>query len=90
MFETKKDFTATLLIIQKKCFNENGLLTYNELILAESIGSAQLRCKRFMNSARKVVKRHQNVLVFYKGNPKNIKAIYPEIEIDDSIFYDEN
>ena len=86
----KKGFYRNFVDYTKKCFNENGLLTYNELILAESIGNAQLRCKRYMNSARKVVKRHQNVLVFYKGNPKNIKAIYPEIEIDDSIFYDEN
>lgn len=86
----KKGFYRNFVDYTKKCFNNNGCMTYNELILAEAIGNAQLRCKRFMNSARKVVKRHQNVLVFYKGNPKNIKANYPEIEIDDSIFDNED
>ena len=30
--------------------------------------------------SRKVAKMHQNVLVFYKGNPKDIKANFPKIE----------
>ena len=29
---------------------------------------------------RKVVRIHQNVLVFYKGNPKEIKLNFPELE----------
>lgn len=30
---------------------------------------------------RKVAKVHQNVLVFYKGDPAGIKDIFPEIEV---------
>lgn len=33
-----------------------------------------------------VVKMHEQVLVFYKGNPKEIKNIFPKIEIEQ---YDE-
>jgi hypothetical protein len=56
---------------------------YNELILIESLGTLPQRVQRFM-SLRKVGKCHQNVLVFYKGNTKEIKNIFPKIEIDES------
>jgi hypothetical protein len=34
-----------------------------------------------MMKSRKITKTHQNILVFYKGNPKEIKTIFPKIEI---------
>lgn len=85
----KKGFYRNFVDYTKKCFNDNGLLTYNELILIEQVGTGGLRANNYMRN-RKVIKTHQNVLVFYKGSPKNIKANYPEIEIDDSVFDDEN
>ena len=41
---------------------------------------------------RKVVKTHQNVLVFYKGNTNNIKKIFNTIEYneDDLITFKTN
>lgn len=63
----------------KRVFIENGCVLYNELILVDPIGSAMLRCARSMRN-RKVAKTHQNVLVFYKGNLKNIKNNYKTIE----------
>jgi hypothetical protein len=33
---------------------------------------------------RKVAKMHQNVLVFYKGNTKNIQKIFPKIEFTEN------
>ena len=48
-------------------------------IVAETGASTALRASRYMES-RKVAKMHQNVLVFYKGNTKEIKNIYPKIE----------
>lgn len=86
----KRGFYRNFVDYTKKCFNDNGLLTYNELILIEQSGTGAMRANKQFGSLRKVIKTHQNVLVFYKGNPKNIKANYPEIEIDDSIFDDEN
>lgn len=63
----------------KDIFKKNGVLLYNELILVESIGTLPQRVGRFMEH-RKIGKCHQNVLVFYKGNPKEIKNIYPKLE----------
>ena len=55
-----------------------GYQYYNEIILLNDIGSAQLRAAGNMKS-RKIVKLHQNVLVFYKGNIKNIKDKFEEL-----------
>jgi len=64
----------------KKIFNKNGLITYNELILVNSVGSLALRVSNYMQN-RKIGKRHQNVLVFFKGDPRQIKKEFREIEI---------
>ena len=45
---------------------------YNEIILINQSGSGSLRAAGNMKS-RKVVKCHQNVLVFYKGDISQIK-----------------
>ena len=64
----------------KKIFIRNGMNLYNELILVQPIGSAVLRARNNMRN-RKVVKTHENVLVFYKGNPNNIQKNFPIIEV---------
>jgi DNA modification methylase len=63
----------------KDIFKDNKLSLYNELIMVECIGTGALRANKLMTN-RKVVKTHQNVLVFFKGDPKKIKEIYPKIE----------
>lgn len=50
---------------------EIGFKYYNEIILVNAVGTAALRANVTMRT-RKVVKRHQNVLVFFKGELKNI------------------
>lgn len=50
-----------------------GYMFYNDIILVNSVGSLPLRSGKAMNSGRKVGRRHQNVLVFYKGDAKKIK-----------------
>lgn len=57
-----------------------GYQYYNEIILLNDIGSAQLRAAGNMKS-RKVVKLHQNVLVFYKGDMSKIKDNYKELRV---------
>ncbi len=64
----------------KDVFASNGMPLYNEMILLEQLGSLRLRVNKQM-LFRKVGKCHQNVLVFYKGNPKEIKNIFPEIDL---------
>lgn len=56
-----------------------GFKYYNEIILYQSLGTAAIRANRMMQS-RKIVKVHQNVLVFYKGDLANIKKIYPALD----------
>lgn len=73
----------------KECFNENGCQTYNEVILLNTIGTAPVRCKRAFNSGRKLTKVHQNVLIFYKGDTKEIKNIYKELNLEDIDFGEE-
>jgi DNA modification methylase len=64
----------------KDIFTKNGMLFYQELILVEPIGNLAMRVSKYMET-RKVGKCHQNVLVFYKGNLKEIKNIFPKIKI---------
>jgi DNA modification methylase len=63
----------------KNIFLQNGLQVYNEMIIAESLGTLPQRVGRYMNN-RKIGKCHQNILVFYKGNPKNIKNNYKKLD----------
>lgn len=76
----KKGFYYRFVDDIKDIFKRNGVNLYNEIILIESAGTAALRAVPNMQY-RKVVKTHQNVLVFFKGYPKQIKNIYPKIEI---------
>lgn len=54
---------------------------YNEIILINVAGSLPVRVGRQFESGRKVGKMHQNVLIFYKGDPKKIKENFPEIKV---------
>lgn len=55
-----------------KAFKKAGLNYYNECILIEQIGTGAMRVGRQFEAGRKVVKTHQNVLIFVKGNEKEI------------------
>ena len=66
-------------------FTDCGLHFYNEIILVTAIGTGALRVARQFNASRKVLKTHQNVLVFYKGDLKKIKENFPPVEIDESM-----
>lgn len=59
--------------LTKRAFFKNGLVLYNEGILLEQYGTAPLRAGIIFEAGRKTVKVHQNVLVFYKGDIKQIK-----------------
>lgn len=64
----------------KKTFTREGMIFYNEIILINVVGSASVRANNYMKS-RKVAKVHQNVLVFYKGDPKQIKEDFGDCEV---------
>jgi len=68
----------------KNIFVKNGAHLYNEMIIAESLGTLPQRVGRYMNN-RKVGKCHQNVLVFYKGDIKQIKNIYKKLNFNNIV-----
>lgn len=57
-----------------------GFHYYNEMILSTPIGNLHMRAGKYMSGSRKIGKQHQNVLVFYKGNIKNIKKEFKKIK----------
>lgn len=57
---------------------ELGYHYYNEIILINQSGTGAIRAAGNMKS-RKIVKCHQNVLVFYKGDLKKIKDKFQEL-----------
>lgn len=63
----------------KRIFKAAGMLLYNEIILIEPLASTALRAAKYMET-RKVAKAHQNVMVFYKGDPRKIKENFPRID----------
>jgi DNA modification methylase len=65
-----------------RIFRKHGMVLYNELIYVECIGAAALRTAKQMET-RKICKTHQNVLVFYKGNARDIKQHFPKMEYNE-------
>lgn len=66
-----------------RSFQDAGAILYNEIILVNVAGSLPVRIGRQFEGYRKVGKMHQNVLVFYKGDPKKIKEEFPEITVEE-------
>lgn len=81
----KRGYYRDLTGITKQAFKEIGALFYNDIILVNVTGSGALRARKQMNSGRKVIRTHQNVLVFFKGNPKEIKSEFGPIALLDKL-----
>lgn len=81
----KKGFYYNFVSDTIQAFKDAGMELYNEIILVNVVGSLAIRVRRQFNGGRKVGKMHQNVLVFYKGDPKKIKENYPELNLGDDM-----
>ena len=66
----------------KHTFTSSGMKLYNEIILINSVGSGAFRARNIMRT-RKVVRLHQEVLVFYKGEQGNISKEFGAVEVAD-------
>ena len=62
-------------------FKAAGMKYYNECILLNQIATGAMRADRQFSASRKVVKTHQNVLIFVKGNEREIKLQEYEYDI---------
>lgn len=67
----------------KRIFKKIGMPLYNEAILVDTLSNKRFTANRSM-STRKLMKTHQNVLVFYKGDPKNIKQNFAPVDFSDA------
>lgn len=79
----KKGFYHNFVSDTIEAFQDAGALLYNEAILVTSVGSLPIRVGKQFSSGRKLGKTHQNVLVFFKGNPKTIRDNLGEVEVTD-------
>ena len=61
-------------------FRDAGANYYNEMIMINAIGSLPMRAARAFNASRKIGKGHQNVLVFYKGDMRQIKTNFADLD----------
>lgn len=75
-----KGFYRLLPDAIKQIFVKNNMLLYNDIILLEQSGTGAMRAPKQFGSLKKVIKTHQNILVFYKGNPKNINNESTNVE----------
>lgn len=69
--------------LTKTAFLKAGAQFYNEIVLINAIGTLPIRIGRQFVGFRKVGKCHQNVMVFFRGDPQRIKESHGEIEVPD-------
>jgi hypothetical protein len=62
-------------------FLDAGLTFYNEAILVNQFGTAAMRANKTFTASRKLVKTHQNVLIFCKGSPKAATENCGEVDL---------
>ncbi len=77
-----RGFYRDLISDTKRAFIDCGVSLYNEIIKLDPFGTAGARARRVF-STRKVVRVHQHILVFYKGDPRRIRDQLGEIQIPD-------
>lgn len=79
----KRGFYRDLIGETKRAFADCGCLLYNEIVKLDPFGTAGARARRLFDN-RKVVRVHQHVLVFYKGDPAQIKREFGEVQLPES------
>ena len=62
--------------------HDAGAILYNSAILINRTGTVAMQVAHNFPIGRKLGKTHQNVLVFYKGDPKAIKE-WGDVEVGD-------
>lgn len=67
-FRDRAGFYRNFVSHTIEAFELSGARLYNEAVLVTSVGTGAMRVTKQFNASRKLVKIHQNVLVFCKGN----------------------
>ncbi len=79
-FRDKAGFMRNFVSATISIFEEAGLRLYNEVILMTAVGSLSIRVTKQFQTSRKIGKTHQNLLVFFKGDPGHIKRDFGPLE----------
>lgn len=79
-FRDKAGFYRNFVGATSEAFIERGALLYNDAVLVTAVGTAAVRVTKQFAAGRKMVKTHQNVLVFCKGDWKKatLRCLEPE------------
>lgn len=80
----KRGFYRKLPWLTIEAFEKCKVYLYNEAVLVTAFGSLPIRAGQQFRF-RKLGKTHQNVLVFFNGDPRRIPAAFPELEFDPGI-----
>jgi len=81
----KRGRNRGLIPLTVSAFAEAGLDFYNDAVLLTPLGGARVRASKMFLATRKLVRVHQNVLVFVKGDPAVATAEAGEVEIPDAL-----
>ena len=79
----KKGFYRSFVADTVAAFQDAGAMLYNDAVLVTAVGSLPIRVGKQFASYRKLGKTHQNVLVFFKGDPKRIPEDFGEVIVAD-------
>jgi hypothetical protein len=80
-YRDAKGFYSLLPSETIAAFEAAGARLYNEAVLITTVGSLAIRVAVPFKSARKLGKTHQNVLVFFKGDPKRIAEEFGDVDV---------
>jgi hypothetical protein len=78
-FRDGKGHMRNFVAATTEAFVDAGTNLYNEAVLVTVAGTAGLRAPRIFSAGRKLVKTHQNVLVFVKGDWRKAGAKCREV-----------
>ncbi len=78
--DKKTGFYRGFTDMTRKAFEAGGVKLYNQAVLLQPLGTAMLRAKRYFGSKKKLVKVHEDVLIFYKGDPDKVPEVFKEKE----------
>lgn len=76
----KQGFYRGLVGDTVRAFEDAGAKLYNDAVLVTAVGSLPIRVGKQFGTYRKLGKTHQNVLAFFKGNPKHIPDVLGECD----------
>ena len=84
-YRDKDGFYRNFVSDTISAFEDAGAKLYNECILLTVAGSLPIRIHKQFAQNRKLGKTHQNILIFFKGDPAQIKEEFPFLDLKDKL-----